>query len=112
MARPSKQKKAILLLEVALVVLITSIISVFLFRGYRIFIDAQKKSSGYLQLALESEKAFWELEAGITGNKNIRVNDSPFKGIKKVTLTVYSPQDIEHKGVCFDTVYFMPAEER
>jgi len=103
-----KTKKAILLLEVALVVLITAVISVFLFRGYNVFINAQRKSSAYLELTLESEKQLWELRSGNTANKNIILEDSGFKGLKKVTLNAESAD----KRYSFDTVCFMPVEEK
>ncbi len=55
-------KRAIALFEVSFVVLLVSIISVFIFRGYRIFIKTSKKSSDYLNLIRFSEDKFWDLQ--------------------------------------------------
>ncbi len=112
MTRKTKPHKAILLLEVAIVILVTTVIALFLFRGYGIFIHAQKKSSGYLQLSLESERQLWQLRSGVTDNAVIVVSATEFNGLKQVVLKTYFPQDRDHQGVYFDTVTFMPLEEK
>jgi hypothetical protein len=62
-----KAKKALLLFEVALVVLLVAIISVFLFRGYRIFIEANQRSRQYLHSSLLLEEKLWALEVDPSG---------------------------------------------
>lgn len=55
-------KKGVLLFEVAFVVLLVSIISLFLFRGYGLFLKTGKKSLDYLKLMLISEEKAWDLQ--------------------------------------------------
>jgi hypothetical protein len=57
-----KVKKGILLFEVAFVVLLVSIISLFLFRGYSVFLKAGRKSLDYLKLIMLSEAKIWDLQ--------------------------------------------------
>ena len=55
-------KKSIALFEVAFVALVVSMLSIFIFRGYRIFIKTSRKSSDYLNLICLSEKKFSDLQ--------------------------------------------------
>ncbi|MBU1122203.1 MAG: hypothetical protein ABIH71_05215 [Candidatus Omnitrophota bacterium] len=57
-----KSNKGILLFEVAFVVLLVSIISLFLFRGFGVFLKAGRKSLDYLKLSSLVEEKFWDLE--------------------------------------------------
>lgn len=58
-----KVKKSFLLLEVSLVVLVVSIISVFIFRGFANFKKAAQQSSAYQKLILLSEQKIWDLKS-------------------------------------------------
>ncbi len=62
-------KKGIVLFEVAFVVLLVSIISLFLFKGYSLFIKAGRKSLDYLNLVLLCEEKNWDLEIKERNNK-------------------------------------------
>ncbi len=57
-----KSKKGALLFEVMLVVLLVSLASVYMFRGYSIFLKAGRRSLDYLKLILLSEKVIWDLQ--------------------------------------------------
>ena len=107
-----KPRKALMLMEVALVVLITAVIALFLFRGYRVFIDAHRKSTEYLQLAAASDKQLWELKAGNTANKDIETAACDFPGLKRVILRVYPQGNADRGGLYLDTVFFAPVEEQ
>lgn len=43
-------------------VLLTAIISLYLFRGYATFIRAEKKAGDYLRLAIFAEQKIWDME--------------------------------------------------
>lgn len=73
-----KNKNASLLFEVSLAVLLVSIISVFLFRGYTIFSRAGKKSRDYLKLVTLSEEKFWDLQ--VQEKKNLLTPDMQKQG--------------------------------
>jgi len=67
-----KRKKGLLLFEVAVVVLLVSVASLFLYRALGLFIKATKRSVGYFKLASFCEQKLWEIQVeeaaqGITG---------------------------------------------
>ena len=57
-----KSQRGVLLFEVAFVVLLVSVISLFLFRGYGIFSKAGRKSLAYIRLVLLSQEKAWDFE--------------------------------------------------
>lgn len=70
-----KRRKGILLFEVVFVMLMVSVISVFLFRGYGLFLKTSRKSNEYVRLILLSEEKLWELhmkESNDEINKDLR----------------------------------------
>ena len=54
-------RKAVVLFEVALAVLIVSLISLFLFRGYHLFLKTGRRSLDYLKMTLLTEEVVWGL---------------------------------------------------
>ncbi|MFH1768775.1 MAG: hypothetical protein ABH858_06420 [Candidatus Omnitrophota bacterium] len=98
-------KKAVLLFEVACVVLLLSIMSFFLFRGYSLFMKAGRRSGEYLELALLSEEKICdfqikeknqqapdeELEGNFAGRPyawTVSFEDSDYPALKRVFLKV------------------------
>lgn len=61
-AKGMRFRKGILLFEVTLVALLVAIISVFLFRGYHIFLKSGRKSMDYLRMVLLSDEKMWDLQ--------------------------------------------------
>lgn len=55
-------RRGVLLFEVALVVLLVSIISMFLFRGYHVFLKSGRKSMDYLRMVLLSDQKMCQLQ--------------------------------------------------
>ncbi|MCP4651947.1 MAG: hypothetical protein GY858_00985 [Candidatus Omnitrophica bacterium] len=92
-------KKAILLFETALVVLLVAIISVFLVRSCSIFLKSQKKSKNYMQAALLIEKKFFQMQRNRGDNKGIEFYDTEIDGLKKAVLKA-------NGEVIFDVVVF------
>jgi len=60
----SYKHKSILLVEVVVVLLLVSIASLFLFRGYSMFLKASTVSGNYLHLLLFLEEKYFKLNAG------------------------------------------------
>ena len=120
-----KSKKAILLLEVVFVTLLVSIISLFLFRGYSLFIKAEKKGMNYLRLLLLGQEKIWDLqvkekrfEISDSMEKegsftlplfkwNLNLEDTYFSNLKKCTLKIKSEKD---KQKPLDLVIYLNAE--
>ncbi|MBN3039511.1 MAG: hypothetical protein JW867_00110, partial [Candidatus Omnitrophica bacterium] len=63
------QKRGLLLFEVVVVVLLVSLISLFFFRGYGVFLKAGKKSLDYLNLCLFLEEKIFKLQVEEAENK-------------------------------------------
>jgi len=78
-----KYKGGVLLFEVAFVMLLVSIISLFLFRGYSTFIKAGRKNSNCLKLILIAEEKIWDLELK---EKNGQIANEPEKANSDMSL--------------------------
>lgn len=117
-----KYKKGMLLFEVAFVVLLMSVISLFLFRGFAVFLKAGRKSGEYLKLSSLLEEKIWELEklsanAGLSPENieltgefeqvpfkwSLAFQESGYSGLNKCVLK--TEQQGERKSV-FDAVMF------
>lgn len=103
----AKANKGILLFEVAFVVLLVSVISMFIFRAYGVFAKTGKKSSDYLRLILLSEEKVWDLELEENNKEakegmqtqgrfddsfswQVNLEDTNYDNLKKAILTVSS----------------------
>ncbi|UCC95463.1 MAG: hypothetical protein JSW40_01615 [Candidatus Omnitrophota bacterium] len=119
-----RQRKTVLLFEVALVVLIVSIASLFLFRGYAIFLKVGKKSLDYLKLIVRTEEKMWDLHAKerngeITADMDtegefdaqlgwhLSLEDVEDSNLKIGTLKATHSE----KGVSFDTIIYLKGVE-
>lgn len=117
-------KKGILLFEVAFVVLLVSVISLFMFRGYGLFIKTAKKSMNYLKLALVSERQIWELQEQEANNEitnnmetsgdidsdfswGLVLEDTGYDNFKQGTLRVESVK----AGESLDTIIYLNMAE-
>ena len=121
-----KLKKSVALFEVAIVVLLVSLASVFLFRGYGVFIKVGKRNTDYIHLALLTDEKFWELQlqeknrepiADLEGQGTFNsvfswkfsFEDSEFSDLKKGRLTTH----YEERKESLDTImyFFIEGEE-
>ena len=120
------KKKGILLFEVAFVGLLASILSLFIFRAYGLFIKSGIKCLEYSQLISLAEKKVWDIQKnnskdGIVADLDrINGNDkSPFtwrldleatdyENLKKGILTVARA---DKKKISYDTVIFLRVKE-
>jgi hypothetical protein len=71
-------KKGVLLFEIVFAILLVSIISLFLFRGYSIFIKSGRRGLDYLRLVITSEEKIWDLE--LKEKNDEIVSDMQFEG--------------------------------
>lgn len=120
-----KAKNGILLFEVAFVVLLVSIISLFLFRGYGLFLKTGRKSLDYLKLTLLGEEKAWDLQreekkktpwadiemSGRFGEEgfswNLQTEDAGYANLKKGILSVNVQ---EQRKTSWDMVFFLKFE--
>jgi len=119
-----KKNKAILLIEVMLVVLVVSIASLFLFRGYGIFLKTGRKSLDYLKLALSSEKIMWDLQLKESNEEinedmqkqgdldsgfswNIELEDTDYEILKKIVLQIVP----ENRKAFLDTTIYLTTKK-
>ncbi|MFH1771789.1 MAG: hypothetical protein ABH872_03140 [Candidatus Omnitrophota bacterium] len=115
-----KNKKSVLLFEVAIVVLLVSLASLFLFRGYGVFIKTGRKSLVYLKLISLAEEKIWDLKlkncSGVKlseiaasgefdGGFSWRIDftDTDFENIKETRVTVRNIKN----NISFDSVLFL-----
>ncbi len=119
-----KPKRGILLFEVMLAVILISLASLFLFRGYSIFIKAARKGTDYLQLILLCEKKVWDLSLEEKDNQITNTTqtegslDSRYKWIMRLEDTGYEKLKQanrritdEVKNESFDTVMYLISQE-
>lgn len=120
-----KKIKAVLLLEVAFVVLLVSIMSVFMFRAFSVFIRAQRRCYSYLQnvsyveqkmcdLQLQSAQGEFTLEIekeGVFGetpfNWQLTLDDAGFESLSKCTLLV---SYLHNRPVMLDAISYFSLE--
>ncbi|UCD15543.1 MAG: hypothetical protein JSV34_00390 [Candidatus Omnitrophota bacterium] len=121
-------RKGILLFEVAFVVLLVSIISLFLFRGFGVFLKAARKGCDYLKLSELSEAKIWDLQMVEESTKflppdtqrqgdfeqmpfswRLELLDSGYPNLNKGVMKVNYE---EKTKLSFDTVVFFKVEEQ
>ncbi|MFH1504735.1 MAG: hypothetical protein ABIH08_05060 [Candidatus Omnitrophota bacterium] len=119
-------KKGILLFEVVFVVLIVSIISLFLFRGYGIFSKAARRNLDCLKLMMLSEEKIWDLQAiekadgELSSNMerqgdfelspfswNLAIEESGYGRLKRGTVEI---KRNDKQAPAFETVFFLNFE--
>ncbi len=117
-------KSGVLLFEVAFVVMIVSIMSVFLFRGYATFTKVARKSLDYIKLVLVSDAKIWDLEleeynAAVTKDMHkegdfdtgfrwrIILGDTDHVNFKRTRLTI----DSTNRAESFDRMLYLKSED-
>lgn len=121
MKRLRLRLKGFLLFEVAFVALLISLASVFLFRGYGVFLRIGAKSADYLKLITLAEKKIFDLEieekkaplspdietSGSFDSEyswQLAAEDSEYDNFKKARLTVNSTAKRKHS---LDTLVYL-----
>ena len=117
-----KSKKAVLLFEVALVILLVSIASLFLFRSYALFLKVGRKSSNYLKLILLAEEKIYDLQIKEKSGDlsldmkeegtfplpsfswSLELNDTVYDDLKIADVKVSSTG---RRGISLDTVIYL-----
>lgn len=119
-------KKALFLFEVAFVVLIVSVLSLFIIRGYGIFIKVAKKSFDYTnilyfidnkicQLSIQEEKGeiSEDLEKeGVFGDSrawSLEMQDTDYQGLTRVRLNILQGNKSQSN---FDLVVYLNKKEQ
>lgn len=122
-----KIKKAVLLFEAVFTVLIVSIISLFLFRGYSIFLKAAKKNMGYLKAMELCEEKIWDFQAiersegelslnmekqgdfkSLPFGWSLEIEDTDYEGLKKTTVEVKRK---DRPAAAFSGIFFLKFKE-
>lgn len=117
-------KKTIVLFEVILVVALILLISLFLLRGYSLFMKTGRRNLDYIKLVMLSEERLWELQMeeqkeGVLADLErrgsidpsfiwqVESEDTDYEGLRRIILNV--GYEGEKKG-CLDTVLYFLAK--